>query len=78
MIQPHKKPIERKDSVMKVIIKGGSEDTNTYYYSVDPQVPSVLSHESILSDMNKLMQLDSYESRKNNAQISHLHNQVKQ
>ena len=65
MIQPNKKNIERKDSVMKVIIKGGSEDTNTYYYSVDPQVPSVLSSESLISDLNKLMQLDSYEMRKN-------------
>ena len=78
MIQPHKKGVERKDSVMKVIIKGGSEDTNTYYYSVDPQAPSVLSNESILSDLNKLMQLDSYESRKNNAEIAHLQTEVKQ
>lgn len=59
MIQ-HKKSVEKKDSVMKVIIKGGSEEDNTYYYSLDPQGPSTLSNEAIANDLTKLMQLDSY------------------
>ena len=43
MIQPNKRNSERKDSMIKVIIKGGSEDTNTYYYE-DPQATSTLSN----------------------------------
>lgn len=44
MIQPGRKGVQRKDSVMKVIIKGGSEDTNTYYYSLEPNGISSMSN----------------------------------
>ena len=43
MIQPSKKSTDRKDSTYKVNVKGGSEDTNTYYYE-DPQATSTLSN----------------------------------
>ena len=73
-----KKNVERKDSVMKVIIKGGEQDSNTFYYSMEPQGTSILTNEAVQSDVNKLMQLDSYETRKNNGQIKELQAEVKQ
>lgn len=64
--------------VMKVIIKGGSNDTNTYYYDMDLQHSNAFSSEAVLSDLNKLVQLQSYESRRNNLEIKKLQEEVKE